>query len=74
MAGGRSWSAATGMLATPMVGASTTSFPRGGAAGASVAASTGRTIYSWTSSMRVPNAPLGWTNATVVPLEPGRAA
>ena len=29
---------------------------------------------SWTSSMRVPRAPLGCTKATVVPLEPGRGA
>ena len=28
--------------------------------------------YSSTSSMRVPNAVFGWTNATVVPRLPGR--
>ena len=31
-------------------------------------------VYSWTSSMRVPKAPFGWTKATVVPREPGRGA
>ena len=30
--------------------------------------------YSSTSSIRVPNAPFGWTKATVVPREPGRGA
>ena len=30
--------------------------------------------HSCTSSMSVPNAPFGWTNATVVPREPGRGA
>ena len=30
------------------------------------------TGYSWTSSIRVPNAPLGCTKATVVPRDPGR--
>ena len=29
---------------------------------------------SWTSSMRVPKLPLGWTKATVVPRLPGRGA
>ena len=30
--------------------------------------------YSWTSSIRVPYAVFGWTNATVVPRLPGRGA
>ena len=30
--------------------------------------------HSWTSSMRVPKLPLGWTKATVVPRLPGRGA
>ena len=31
-----------------------------------------RNRYSWTSSISVPNAALGWTKATVVPRLPGR--
>ena len=70
--GGRTWSAETGMLATPMVGDSPPGDPLGGGAGAAVAASMGP--YSWTSSISVPNAPRGWTKATVVPRDPGRGA
>src|SRR5690606_13239272 len=35
---------------------------------------TSRAGHSCTNSIRVPNAPLGWTKATMVPREPGRGA
>ena len=48
------------------------SSPTIGVAGVRAVKSICPVAYSWTSSMRVPKAPFGWTKATVVPREPGR--
>ena len=61
---------AGGMRGTPIDGGSSTNRPAGMYSAAASAESIGP--YSWTSSINVPSAPLGWIKATVVPLDPGR--
>jgi hypothetical protein len=73
-AGARRRSAGAGMRGTPIDGDRRGSGSSGLPSEASGALSIGVIDHSWTSSISVPNAPLGCTNATVVPRDPGRGA
>ena len=69
--GGRLRSVVTGILGTRIDGGSPTTASSGASVDVGVAMSICAAAHSWTSSINVPNAPLGWTKATVVPRDPG---
>ena len=70
--GGRLASDWTGILGTPIGGGPPTALSSEFPSEAAVAVSIDAVAHSWTSSIRVPNAALGCTKATVVPRDPGR--
>jgi hypothetical protein len=70
--GGRLEPERAGILATPIEGGPPTAVASEFPSEAAVTVSITPAAHSWTSSIRVPKAPLGCTKATVVPRDPGR--